>query len=164
LTQIFLDPYYRSLDGFLVLLEKEFSQSGHLFAKRHRIFSANKHDQSPIFIQFLDAMQNILLQYPNCFEFKRELLRDLALVSYLGVFSNFIGNNQKERFQMLLHKKALHSFDFFNNFKEKYLNVNFDGSLKFGKLKVKEVNLHFWKDFFFMYFEPNQDDFEVPLI
>jgi hypothetical protein len=152
------------LDGFLVLLEKEFSQSGHLFAKRHRIFSTNKNDQSPIFIQFLDALQNVMLQFPNCFEFKRNLLVDLALVSYFGVFSNFIGNNQKERFQMLLDKKALHFFDFFHHFKFRYVNKDFDEKSEFGKLKLKEVNLRFWKEFFFMYFEPQQDDFEVPLI
>ena len=164
LAQVILDPHYRTFDGFLVLLEKEFSSSGHLFAKRHRIFTSNKHEQSPIFLQFLDAMQNLLLQYPDCFEFNRLLLRDLALVSYFGVFSNFIGNNRKERLKMSLPTSALHSYDFFNHLRKFYVNTKFDASLPLKKLRLKEVNLRFWKEFFFMYFEPDQDNFEVPML
>ena len=81
----------------MILIEKEFSQAGHLFAKRNRIFKNNKNEQSPIFVQFLDAVQNILKQYPDSFQFNLNFLRDLALTSNFIVFSNFIENNEKER-------------------------------------------------------------------
>ena len=159
-----MDPYYRSLDGFLVLAEKEFSQSGHMFAKRNRIFLSNKNEESPIFVQFLDAVQNIVQQFPNCFQFNLNFIRDFALVSYFGVFSNFIGNNEREREQMKLEKYAIHAFDFFNFKKEVYVNWNFDSKNQLGKLKLNEVNLKFWKEYFFMYFEPDQDCIEIPVI
>lgn len=164
LAQMLLDPYYRTLDGFLLLVEKEFSQAGHLFARRNRIFSPSKSEQSPIFLQFLDAVQNIVTQFPNCFEFGAHLLRDLGLVSYFGVFSNFIANNQREREQMRLDKYALHSFDFFNAKRRLYMNPGYCRDLPLGRLRIKEVNLRFWKEFFFMYFEQSQHDFEIPMI
>ena len=125
LCQILVDSYYRTLEGFMVLIEKEFSQTGHMLEKRLGVFSHDSHNRSPIFLQFLDAVHNLIFHNPKSFQFNQFFLRDLALVAYFGVFSNFLKNEERERVKLNLRAKGLHSFDFFNIHKAKYVNSDF---------------------------------------
>ena len=101
LSQLFLDPYYRSFDGFRVLIEKEFLSFGHQFFLRcgHGLNSSSGHrnnygninsghikqeDQlSPIFFQFLDCTWQLLKQHVHYFEFNARYLHPLLFYSSL---------------------------------------------------------------------------------
>ena len=54
-------------------------------------------NQSPVFIQFLDCVRQILLQFPMHFEFNEKLLLFIAQEINNSKFGTFIGDCQKER-------------------------------------------------------------------
>eukprot|EP01034_Spumella_vulgaris_P031305 gene31305-38677_t len=100
LTQILLDPYFRTLEGIAVLVEKEWCSFGHKFQDRcgHGHDSSNLPDERcPVFLQFLDALCQVMLQFPAAFEFSPRLLLFLADHVQSCLFGNFLGNSEKER-------------------------------------------------------------------
>ena len=116
LGQILLDPFYRTIVGFITLVEKEWLSFGHQFEKRNGsgIVDGNntgsstigwhsnnrrKHrdERSPVFIQFLDCVHQLVHQLPTCFEFNLRFLETIARHSSSGWYSTFRGNCEKDR-------------------------------------------------------------------
>jgi phosphatidylinositol-3-phosphatase len=101
LSQLLLDPYYRTMDGFRVLVEKEWCSFGHPFPLR----SANGQDRanrqedqiSPIFLQFLDCTYQIVNQNPHYFEFNFRYLLTLSDHIHSGRFGTFLFGCDMER-------------------------------------------------------------------
>ena len=73
LTQLLLDPYFRTIDGFRVLIEKDWRSFGHPFQLRQSHGEKEDNQQSPIFLQFLDCVYQVVAQYPSYFEYVQEL-------------------------------------------------------------------------------------------
>lgn len=69
LAQIFVDPYFRTWKGFQVLIEKEWLSFGHPFHLRHSHGEKADTQESPIFIQFLDCISQLVRIYPSYFEY-----------------------------------------------------------------------------------------------
>lgn len=76
LAELILDPYYRTIDGFKVLIEREWLQFGHKFTDRCRstTLSIDLNERCPVFLQWLDCVHQLLRQFPNEFEFNVYLL------------------------------------------------------------------------------------------
>ena len=95
LIQIFLDPFYRTLKGFGILIEKDFVSFGHQFALRNGCYSEKKENEmSPIFIQFLFCVYQLINQFPTCFEFNEYLLLFLSHEIYNNKYGNFLFNSE----------------------------------------------------------------------
>jgi len=71
LAQLILDGHYRTRRGFALLIEKEWLAFGHKFATRRAL-------GMPIFVQFLDAVEQLRLQNAAAFEFNEFFLLALA--------------------------------------------------------------------------------------
>lgn len=64
-------------------------------------------DRSPVFLQFLDVLYQLLHQFPCAFEYNEQLLLFLADQSHACLFGNFLGNSDRQRcFEMDVHSQT----------------------------------------------------------
>ena len=101
-SQLLVDPYFRTIRGYMTLIEKDFLFFGHQFKIRNGYYSKeeyNENQSSPILLQFLDATHQLLVQYPMYFEFNMKFLLFIANSINSGLYGTFLYNNEKEREQ-----------------------------------------------------------------
>lgn len=102
LAMLCIDPYYRTIQGFLSLIEKEFVLSGHKFHSRYGTPGKgsrldNESEKSPIFTQWLDCVYQCYTQFPTEFQFHPNLLVVIADHLNNSIFGNFHCDNEHER-------------------------------------------------------------------
>jgi myotubularin-related protein 3/4 len=80
LAELMMDPYYRRLDGFQVLIEREWLAFGHKFGDRcgqgcgPNSNAHNQNERCPIFSQWLDCVYQLMRQFPTAFQFNSNYL------------------------------------------------------------------------------------------
>ena len=100
LSQLLLDPHYRTIEGFLLLIEKEWISFGHQF--KHRLGKLTHKETSPVFLQFLDCVTQMISQFPSEFEYSVGFLEVIAKCTYSGYFSTFRQDCESHRNAELL--------------------------------------------------------------
>ncbi|CAG8506618.1 9718_t:CDS:2, partial [Scutellospora calospora] len=128
LAQIMVDPFYRTIKGLQVLIEKEWVSSGHPFRSRGdlpnnlfnsdpRLHSKNKRHfkelqnlqpaPAPVFLLFLTCLHHILEQFPSAFEYNDLFLLCLARAAAgNSPFGDFLCNSECEREAVLLRERT----------------------------------------------------------
>ena len=107
LALLMLDPYYRTMDGFQVLIQKEWIWFGHKFQQRNLPVSEQHREESPVFLQFIECVWQIMQQFPSVFEFNEEFLHLLIQHTYAARFGDFLANYIDEYYSLELDKKTL---------------------------------------------------------
>ena len=99
LSQILVDPYYRTIEGLAILIEKDWLSFGYQFGFRGGLFlkTVIESMKAPFFLLWLDCIHQLLCQFPNAFEFNNELLLFLADMSMSNLYGTFLFNDDRER-------------------------------------------------------------------
>uniref|UniRef100_A0A8C5ACL4 Myotubularin related protein 7a n=1 Tax=Gadus morhua TaxID=8049 RepID=A0A8C5ACL4_GADMO len=103
---VLLEPYYRSLKGLMVLIEREWVSFGHKFSHRCNHLDGDSKEVSPVMDQFLECVWQLTEQFPCAFEFNERFLIAVHHHMYACQYGNFVGNNQRERQQLGLRDKT----------------------------------------------------------
>lgn len=91
-AQLCLDPFYRTVEGFRTLVEREWLSFGHKFADRlgHGPGSDETNERCPVFLQWLDCVHQIHKQFPCSFEFSMGYLVRLLTMFFIDDCTNSV--------------------------------------------------------------------------
>nr|KAF6453179.1 myotubularin related protein 6 [Molossus molossus] len=151
LGSLLLDSYYRTIKGFMVLIEKDWISFGHKFSERCGHLDGDPKEVSPVFTQFLECVWHLTEQFPQDFEFNEAFLLQIHEHIHSCQFGNFLGNCQKEREELKLKEKTYSLWPFLLDDQTKYLNPLYSSkSQKFAVLEPNTVsfNFKFWRNMY----------------
>ena len=153
LVQIILDPFYRTIEGFAIMVEKEWISFGHQFATRNGcdLNKDKKNERSPIFIQFLHAVYQMTIQYPTAFEFNSNFLLFLCEEIYSNKYGTFLFNCEKEKVNNNIYTSTISIWSDVFYEKNKYINDLYKKINSAINIKGEVKYLTIWNDFFFKY-------------
>ncbi|KAF3851770.1 hypothetical protein F7725_005125 [Dissostichus mawsoni] len=116
-ASILLDPYYRTIRGLMVLIERDWVSFGHKFSTVERMLcvlgskmelcpcryghlDGDPKEVSPVIDQFVECVWQLSEQFPCAFEFNERFLVAIHTHIYSCQYGTFLGNCQKERRDM----------------------------------------------------------------
>jgi len=164
LSQLLLDSYYRTRQGFAVLVEKDFMSFGHPFHLRSAhgegrsdtksASQSNDEGQiSPIFLQFLDCVYQLVELYPKAFEFNCAYLLELSFHTYSCRFGNMLCDTEREREALAGIRQRTHSIWDYLEKKQQLINENYmqGDDVILMPLPTMLRNVKVWKERHFAY-------------
>ncbi len=139
LAMLSLDRYYRTIEGFAVLIEKEWISMGHRFHSRYCIGQNPHDDVSPIFSQWIECVYQLMIQFPEEFEFNPKYLLAILFGFLSGRFSNFLFDCEKERIDNGIDTREISDCLWAELWtrRSEYLNSNFQSN---GDVKRLEID------------------------
>jgi len=151
LAMLLLDPYYRTIEGFIVLIEKEWLSFGHKFAHRigHFEDKHNSNDRSPVFLQFVDCVWQVTRQFPFSFEFNEVFLIHILDHLYSCLFGTFLYNSERERHEANVRSRTQSLWSYVLRERRLFENSSFRPDHS-QALEPKPDLTHFllWKSYF----------------
>lgn len=153
LSMLMLDPYYRTIKGFEVLVEKEWLSFGHKFQQRvgHGDDHHSDADRSPVFLQFIDCVWQITQQFPNAFEFNEHFLITILDHLYSCRFGTFLFNSERERVLEKIKDNTVSLWSYTNSNLDLYRNPLYWANSKQERVLVPIASIRhikLWKAYY----------------
>ncbi|KAJ8312915.1 hypothetical protein KUTeg_010288 [Tegillarca granosa] len=148
LSELLLDPYYRTLEGFQVLVEREWLDFGHKFADRcgNGVASDDLNERCPVFLQWLDCVFQLYKQFPCAFQFNEAYLVKLVQHTYSNLFGTFLCNFTQDRLKEELSSRTSSIWTLLHYSNKKFHNHLYCPTLEQQVLIPSSNirNLHLW--------------------
>ncbi|KAL1491072.1 hypothetical protein ABEB36_011725 [Hypothenemus hampei] len=153
LSMLMLDPHYRTIKGFEILIEKEWLSFGHKFQQRvgHGDDHHSDADRSPVFLQFLDCIWQITQQFPNAFEFNEHFLITILDHLYSCRFGTFLCNSERERILEKIKETTVSLWSYTNSNLDSYRNPLYWANSKQERVLVPIASMRhikLWKAYY----------------
>jgi hypothetical protein len=164
MSQILIDPYYRTIEGIVVLIEKEWLSFGHQFRFRNGFYNLKDHsedERAPIFLQWLDCIHQLIYHFPHMFEYNNELLVFIAYHLGSCKYGSFLFNSEFERNEKHAKIKTVSIWtDVFNNI-ENFRNPFYESSKSYAvKYLLPNIAFHkirLWEEYYLKYLHFNNN-------
>eukprot|EP01129_Flabellula_baltica_P006767 TRINITY_DN2573_c0_g2_i4.p1 TRINITY_DN2573_c0_g2~~TRINITY_DN2573_c0_g2_i4.p1 ORF type:complete len:542 (-),score=81.81 TRINITY_DN2573_c0_g2_i4:1270-2895(-) len=147
LGQLLIDPYYRTIEGFGILIQKEWISFGHKFQDRvgHGQPENYNNECSPIFIQFIEIVYHLTQVFEKSFEFNEIYLITLLDNLYSNQYGDFLGNCEKDRRELNISVYTKSLWPYFLNPKKKYRfkNLEYDPEVSPNRLELNSFTTIF---------------------
>jgi len=149
LASIILQPRYRTIVGFLTLIQREWLEFGHKFSHRSgHLERGDSRETSPIFTQFLDCVHQLMTSHPSSFQFNDFMLIELNDHVTSCQFGTFLCNCAKERIDNKLHERTYSLWGYMLKRSHLYTNPFYSNSQQNNEdlLEVPTYpqSVHFW--------------------
>lgn len=158
LAALLLDPFYRTIQGFQALIEKDWLSFGHKFSDRCGYISSDGKELAPIFTQFIDATYQLLQQYPYKFQFNEYFLLTLHDHVHSCQHGTFIGNSEKERQMLRLSERTYSLWGYLANNTNEYISpiyrcnrYNNEDSADVLQPKLAPQSIILWRGLYFRF-------------
>ena len=83
---------------------------------------ATDDNRSPVFLQWLDCVWQLICQFPTAFEFNEVLLLTIADYMYSCLFGTFLCNSESQRKKEGIASRTKSIWSMVNSYKEEFLN------------------------------------------
>ena len=165
MSQLLLDKYYRTLDGFICLIEKDWISFGHQFRYRSGFYSpvdcppnvSGENQFSPIFLQWLDSVYQLMSQNYTKFEFNFNLILFLAEEVFTGKYGTFLFNNDKEREEFDENNKTISIWSYIKQNQSKFINHIYKEDNLNRSLTMNFKQIRLWRDYFYKFEKGNNE-------
>jgi len=126
LAQLLADPFFRTIEGFAVLVEKDWLSFGYKFMSRTGHGSDTGTDErSPCFLQFIDCVWQLQSLFPAEFEYNQTFLLLVADELYSCRFGTFLCDNEHERVLQAIPQATLSLWDYVLGNRSKLTNPSY---------------------------------------
>ncbi|GAM17849.1 hypothetical protein SAMD00019534_010240 [Acytostelium subglobosum LB1] len=160
ISMLLLDPYFRTIEGFIVLIEKEWLSFGHKFAQRigHGDAKHGDEQRSPVFLQFIECVYHILNQFQQSFEFNQNLLMEILHNLFSCRFGTFLFNSERERVNNNVKTQTVSLWSYVLANRDNFRNTLYVRDERVLPLRLASPLFSVWKDYYFQHLLPSTDE------
>jgi len=166
-AMLLLDPYYRTIRGLCLLIEKEWCSFGHKFASRYGHIAVDHVDKNyahgeraPIFLQFIDCVYQIIRQFPLAFEFNENALLFILEHLYSCHYGTFLFDCERERKieDVAIKTESIWTYILDPDNADKFKNIFYEPFDSVLPLAPTLADVHLWRTYYRRWYAPPEED------